>query len=82
MTKIVLIGKSRWMVRFPEENSYAIVDYKGVIASLGFMGVKKSELLLALQEMKNKGHDSAEFGLYGRFLYTSNYSEGAVKAAA
>jgi len=41
------------------------------------LGVESSELTFAHQELVFNNHNCAEFGLFGRFLYTSKEREAA-----
>lgn len=74
MLRIALHEKSKWTVYFLEEKSSVVTDYRGVIKLLDFTGIKKPEILMALKEMNSKGHNSADFGCFGRFLYTSEHT--------
>lgn len=70
MIKLTLLDKSKWVLYFMEEDSEVVTDHRGAVKTLLFMGVKKAEILLAMEEMYRQKHDGSEFGVFGKFVRT------------
>jgi hypothetical protein len=80
MIKLIQLTHTSYLVTCPDDGFYEIGTIRQARRSLSFLGVPVKETDMALDEMETKGHDLAEFGIHGMFVYTDN--KGRMAGAA
>jgi len=78
--KLLDKGNNLWSFYTPEGNFDGTLDKvcKFAVLDLGFTF---SEIELALSQMDKNFHDSAEFGMYMKFMYSYDRSEQLTKVS-
>jgi len=81
MLEITKLSNGKWLVHSDTFELHHTGPMAHVTKIFEELETKQAELDLALDELMIHNHNKASFGLFGRFMFTSNDAQEQKKAA-